>query len=533
MSSYDIVIDSSTRKDRATTDANNFTSYLSTPLYGIESVNFVSASIPYLNSAAQVNGNVHAYYVVLEVPNYGILTDRIYTVDNPIVENTKEIRTINNDDTVIAVNSTSGLEAGMSVSGTGIAGGTTISVVNKETIVLSQSKSGTVSGSGTFVETDLIASKSEDYFLTVSDINDLSTGMTVSGSGIGSGAIITAFSGATIILSVKNTGTVSGTITFNGNITKSGSGVATANNNQLYVYNISELSPGMSVSGTGIPGGITISSISNYIVTLSAVKTSTINENLTFQRTVTTAISEISVSGSNKINISPSGHALKIGMNVSGSGIGTNAKVIDVDGTIVKLSVVNSGTVSGQITFVNSVDNRFDFAYTGTLAVPSLAGASPTNYVMSSMNDRISVQKTVPVMEAINVSIYYYDTSDSSFKLYPFTSSGASTEEFVLKLNVQATKDKRFATRQQDEEDKRLEPKIAPPVTPGSENTFARKLISYYKSTTRNKLNPEEPAEPVGALLPRREFMGVPAKYAQILIPIAVVLLVIAILLAK
>ena len=83
MSSYDIVIDSSTRKDRATTDANNFTSYLSTPLYGIESVNFGSASIPYLNSAAQVNGNVHAYYVVLEVPNYGILSDRIYTVDNP------------------------------------------------------------------------------------------------------------------------------------------------------------------------------------------------------------------------------------------------------------------------------------------------------------------------------------------------------------------------------------------------------------------------------------------------------------------
>jgi len=220
-------------------------------------------------------------------------------------------------------------------------------------------------------------------------------------------------------------------------------------------------------------------------------------------------------------------------MNVTGTGIGTNAKVIDVDGTIVKLSVVNSGTVSGQITFLNIVENRFDFAYTGTLAVPSLAGASPTNYVMSSLNDHISVEKVVPVMEAIKVSIYYYDTSDSSFKLYPFTSSGVSTEEFVLKLNVQATKDKRFATKKQDEDDQRLEPKIAPPVTPGSENTFARKLINYYKSTTRNNMNPEVSEEPVGALLPRREFMGVPAKYAQILIPIAVVLLVLAILLAK
>ena len=265
MSSYDIVIDSSTRKDRATTDANNFTSYLSTPLYGIESVNFVSASIPYLNSASQVNGNVHAYYVVLEVPNYGVLTDRIYTVDNP----------------------------------------------------------------------------------------------------------------------------------------------------------------------------------------------------------------------------------------------------------------------------PESGETNLNFAYTGTLAVPSLAGASPTNYVMSSMNDRVDVQKTVPVIEAIKVSIYYYDTSDSSFKLYPFTKTGSATEEFVLKLNVQGTKDKRFATKQQDEEDKRLEPNIAPPLKPGSENTFARKLINYYKSTIRNKMNPEETTEPVGALLPRREFMGIPSKYAQILIPIAVVLLVLAILLAK
>ena len=136
-------------------------------------------------------------------------------------------------------------------------------------------------------------------------------------------------------------------------------------------------------------------------------------------------------------------------------------------------------------------------------------------------------------MEAIKVSIYYYDVTTGSFKLYPFDNAGTDTEEFVLKLNVQATKDKRFATKQQDEDDKRLEPNIAPPVTPGSENTFARKLINYYRSATRNKLNPEEPTEPVGALLPRREFMGVPTKYAQILIPIAVVLLVLAILLAK
>jgi hypothetical protein len=504
-------------------------------------VNFVSASVPYINgTSSQVNGNVHAYYVVLEVPNYGILTDRIYTVDNPLVYGgkivTKGISNYNNF--IIKLTSLQGVVAGMTISGTGISGGTTIATVNglTSTIVLSQTKTGSVSSTATIEETNSISSKSEDYFITVSDIDELSVGMTASGTGIDASATISAFADATtVILSLPNTGTVSGTITFNGNIEKTGSSGDSSLTNRLYVTDSSslELYGTISLSGTGIPGSTTISSISGNIITLNNAVTSSINSLLSFERTVTPTMSDISISGSDLIAIDED-KTIEVGMDVSGTGIGSSAVVSLKEGNVIKLSVNNTSTVSGLIKFsIPQINNRFDFAYTGSLAVPSLAGASPTNYVMSSMNDSISVQKTVPVMEAIKVSIYYYDTSDSSFKLYPFTSTGSATEEFVLKLSVQATKDKRFATKQQDEDDKRLEPKIAPPVTPGSENTFARKLINYYKSTTRNKLNPEEPTEPVGALLPRREFMGVPTKYAQILIPIAVVLLVLAILLAK
>jgi len=228
-----------------------------------------------------------------------------------------------------------------------------------------------------------------------------------------------------------------------------------------------------------------------------------------------------------------SSNGIELGMTVTGSGIGSSAKVTGIDGTTITLDVANAGAVSGQVVFVNSVDNRFDFAYTGTLVVPQVTNPQSNNYVMGSLNDRINITKTVPVMEAIRVSIYYYDTSDSSFKLYPFDNAGTDTEEFVLKLSIQGTKDKRFATKQQDEDDQRLEPAIAPPVKPGSENTFARKLVNYYRSTTRNLTNPEVSEEPVGALLPRREFMGIPSKYMQIFIPMAVVLLVLAILLAK
>jgi hypothetical protein len=217
--------------------------------------------------------------------------------------------------------------------------------------------------------------------------------------------------------------------------------------------------------------------------------------------------------------------------------ISTTSTDANVHAYYIVLEVPNYGILSDRIYTVDnppeSSDTNINFAYTGTLITPQVTNPQSNNYVMSSTNDNITIQKSIPVMEAIKVSIYYYDTDDSSFKLYPFSNTGASTEEFILKFQVRGTKDKRFATKNQDESDKRMVPKIAPPVKPGSENTFASKLLKYYNSVNGNNDAPEEIAEPVGSLLPRKEFMGVPGKYMQILIPVAVVLLVLAILLAK
>jgi len=81
---FELVVDSTTRKDRLTTHANSFTSHLSNPLYAVENISLVSCSIPYINgSNPSVNNDVHAYYIVLDIPNYGIITNDIYTVRNP------------------------------------------------------------------------------------------------------------------------------------------------------------------------------------------------------------------------------------------------------------------------------------------------------------------------------------------------------------------------------------------------------------------------------------------------------------------
>jgi len=196
------------------------------------------------------------------------------------------------------------------------------------------------------------------------------------------------------------------------------------------------------------------------------------------------------------------------------------------------VEVPNFGIISN---YVHSVDNeqtsesdvnRFDFAYTGTLAVPKATGRS-TNYLIGALDDRFSVDKTIPIMESIKISIYYFDTTTGTFKLYPFEG-----EEFVIKLGVNGTKDKLNAMKTQDEEDKRLEVEVEDEKEKGYKPTFATKLINYYRNSMSSKDLKEE-KEPVGALLPKREFMGIPTRTFQIIIPIAIIILVIAFLLAK
>ena len=55
--------------------------------------------------------------------------------------------------------------------------------------------------------------------ITVSSATNIVPGMYVSGTGIGSGAMVGSISGTTVTLSVSNSGTVSGTVTFQGDYT--------------------------------------------------------------------------------------------------------------------------------------------------------------------------------------------------------------------------------------------------------------------------------------------------------------------------
>jgi hypothetical protein len=72
-------------------------------------------------------------------------------------------------------------------------------------------------------------------------------------------------------------------------------------------------------------------------------------------RTATLTTTATGTSGQNTIVVSSAAN-LRVGMKVSGTGIGSNARITNIAGTTVTLSVNNSGTVSGTRTYGNTVN---------------------------------------------------------------------------------------------------------------------------------------------------------------------------------
>lgn len=121
-------------------------------------------------------------------------------------------------DTNIAVSSNSGIASGMSAYGIGVASGATVVGVSGGTVTLSVPNSSAVSGTVNFGGSSAVSTSATGSIglntITVANPDGVAAGMTVSGTGIASGATVQSFSGATIALSDANTANVSGIVTF-------------------------------------------------------------------------------------------------------------------------------------------------------------------------------------------------------------------------------------------------------------------------------------------------------------------------------
>jgi hypothetical protein len=70
-----------------------------------------------------------------------------------------------------------------------------------------------------------------------------------------------------------------------------------------------------------------------------------------------------------------------VGMYVTGTGVGTNARVVTVSATTMTVSVVNSGAVSGSLTFFSDNDFTYNLIRTGGWALKDTGGVTQEEWI--------------------------------------------------------------------------------------------------------------------------------------------------------
>ena len=195
-----------------------------------------------------------------------------------------------------------------------------------------------------------LSSTSSATIVTVASTANLRVGMTVTGSGItGSATIVEILDGTRYLLST-NIGNSTSAVNFVNSLTLSAT--IAAGSTQVTTATTSGLVAGMLVSGTGIPAGATIASITDatrYELSAAATSTGTFNLNHIFG----TRISSVLTSGSTTVTIA-STSGLVVGMPVSGTNIPTGATIASItNATSYVLSVAATGTTTTTLTYTS------------------------------------------------------------------------------------------------------------------------------------------------------------------------------------
>lgn len=171
-------------------------------------------------------------------------------------------------------------------------------------------------------------------------------GATVTGGGIAAGATVVSLAGNTVTLSLPNTASVTGPLTF----TSTTSSAATGNAGEATITLASPTAVpvGASATGTGIAPGATVVSVVGTAVTLSVPNAGAVAGPVAFTSTTGTTAPG-GVAGANTVVLASTAGVVQDGA-VSGTGVGTGATVVSVSGNVVTLSKPNTQNVTGTLT---------------------------------------------------------------------------------------------------------------------------------------------------------------------------------------
>ncbi|MEQ1882372.1 MAG: hypothetical protein ABL878_15540 [Burkholderiales bacterium] len=224
--------------------------------------------------------------------------------------------------------------------------------------------------------------------ISVASNSGIASGMSVTGLGIGLGATVLNVEGTTVSLATSGGVPVLNTLTLGANavtfaalsannfmqnglcvfhsmradsiskgcVAASGT-TGAAGVNTITVPSGTQIAPGMGAYGGNIARGATVVSVAGTTVTLSDVNAAAVNERISFGLLPATTKSATGLFLNSTIAVSDS-RGIGVGMTVAGTSVGPGAKVTNVAGTTVTLSVANTGAVSGTLTFTPPNQSR-------------------------------------------------------------------------------------------------------------------------------------------------------------------------------
>lgn len=229
------------------------------------------------------------------------------------------------------------------------------------------------------------------YTITVASTTNIAVGHYVTGTGIGANATVAAINGSTIVLTVANTGTVSGTLEFGVGTTTASypeqtfTFTSAANNQYGYYlvrannmpYQIHGVANAATVSASaGIAKTSNIGVIGNNYITLFET---------IYSPTGTGSVNDFAITVSDATGISTS-------QRVVGTGIASGAKVTGVNGTTVYVDRKHTGSVSGVTTFYANVTENLSVGMGVTHGfLPGETNAIPSGTKIIGINESTRV----------------------------------------------------------------------------------------------------------------------------------------------
>jgi hypothetical protein len=264
------------------------------------------------------------------------------------------------------VSSVAGLLPGQPITGTGIPALTIITAVGTNTVTMSNA--ATVSS--VVAPTGLVAQGS-NIVTSVSSTSGVVVGASITGTGIPTGATVTALSSS------------NATITFSGNpATATSTATATptgalVNGSPIisYLSSVTNLNAGQTITGTGIPSGTTILSVNSSALTLVMSANANATTNLSLGAATATPAG-ILTAGNNVIASVASTTGVAAGQAIIGANIPPGTIVSSVTASAGTITMSNPATGSSVVTTVATPTVTVTAASPILTAVSSFTGVA-------------------------------------------------------------------------------------------------------------------------------------------------------------